>query len=147
MKLNKASLVGFRFPRKMCGSWVASAFVLAAWCDYAYIARAQYTGNITIPKGYVQVEGDIIMTESNAAALFGPHREFGYAPTRLWPNRVVPYDFDPAVTPAQQSVFVAAMTSWQNSSPGTTTISFQPRNGEAGYLHLVVGDPGGYSGG
>src|SRR5262249_42032492 len=45
------------------------------------------------------------------------------------------------------SVFVAAMTSWQNSYPGTTTISFQPRNGEFGYLHLVVGDPGGYSGG
>ena len=39
------------------------------------------------------------------------------------------------------------MTSWQNSFPGVTTISFQPRNSEAGYLHLQVGDPGGFSGG
>jgi hypothetical protein len=91
------------------------------------------------------------VTEETAAVLRGERAggiqpKFGYAPSRLWPNRIVPYDFDSAVTAPQQAVFVAAMTSWQNSFPGVTTISFQPRNGEAGYLHLIVGDPG-FSGG
>ena len=120
-------------------------------CGSGYTAKGQYRGDLILPKGYVQVEGDIIMTESNAAVLLGQqtgiHPDFAYAPSRLWPNRVVPYDFDPGVTPQQQAVFVAAMTSWQNSFPGAITISFQPRNGEAGYLHLAVGDPGGFSGG
>lgn len=115
-------------------------FGLAGVCGYN--ARGQYIGGIVIPEGYVQVEGDIIMTTSNAAVLLGPHPKFSYAPARLWPNRVVPFDFDAGVTPPQQAVFVAAMTSWQNSFPGVTTITFQPRNGEAGYLHLLVANPG-----
>jgi hypothetical protein len=113
-------------------------------------AIGQYSGAI-IPKGYVQLEGDIIVTEENAAVLLGQRTggiqpKFGYSPSRLWPNRIVPYDFDSAVTAQQRGVFIAAMISWQNSFPGVTTISFQPRNGEDGYLHFVVGDPG-FSGG
>jgi hypothetical protein len=133
---------------------VESALIIglfAVVCGHNYTAKGQYSSSIIIPKGYVQVEGDIITTESNAALLLGNQTginpNFAYAPSRLWPNRVVPYDFDAGVTSAQQAVFIAAMTSWQNSFPGVTTISFQPRNGEPGYLHLTVGDPGGFSGG
>src|SRR6266446_1713274 len=85
-------------------------------------ANAQYTANIVIPPGYVQVEGDVITTEATAAVLLGlktnPRPLFDYAPGRLWPNRVVPYDFDSSVTVVQQPVFVAAMAMWANSFPG-----------------------------
>jgi hypothetical protein len=119
---------------------------------YVQTAKGQYSGGINIPEGYVQIEGDIIVTASNAAVLLGQqsggvHPNFSYAPSRLWPTRVVPYDFDSAVTAGQRSVFLAAMNSWSNSFPGVTTISFKPHSGEAGYLHLKVGDPGGFSGG
>ena len=60
-------------------------------CGSGYTAKGQYRGDIILPKGYVQVEGDIIMTESNAAVLLGQqtgiHPDFAYAPSRLWPNR------------------------------------------------------------
>jgi len=46
------------------------------------------------------------------------------------------------VTAAQQSIFLLAMQAWQNSYPGVTTISFQPRSGQSGFLHLVVANPG-----
>ncbi len=127
----------------------AAALLLSAG-GWSNVAFAQYT-DITVPKGYVQVEGDIIMTESAAAELRVPlpgiHPQFAYAPSRPWPNRVVPFDFDPGVNTAQQAVFQAAMASWANSFPGVTTITFQPRNNEPGFLHFVVGDPGGFSGG
>lgn len=112
-------------------------------------ARAQYTA-VPIPPGYVQIQGDIITSETNAARLlaqmqgdqFGSQPQFVYAPSTLWPGRLVPYDFDATVTPAQRSVFVAAMQAWQNSYPGVTTITFQPRSGQSAFLHLVVANPG-----
>jgi hypothetical protein len=119
---------------------------------FARTSHGQYTA-VTLPPGYVQVQGDIITTQEHAAELLdqlqgtGVQPQFVYAPSRLWPNRVVPYDFDPGVTPAQQAVFQAAMGAWSNSFPGAVTISFQPRQSEAGYLHFVVGNPGGFCGG
>ncbi len=123
-------------------------------------AWAQYSPGIKIPDGYVQVEGDIIMTTNDAAKirqlLPGAVPKYGYAPSRLWPNRVVPFDFDSGVTAGQKTVFYAAMNAWSNSFPGTMTISFRARSGEAGYVHFIVSDPGfvggstsyvGYSGG
>lgn len=122
------------------GSLTALATMAVLWHSSAF---GQYT-DIPVPKGYVQLEGDVITTESAARELLqqGPDAKAVYAPARLWPNRVVPYDFDSAVTAAQRAVFVAAMNAWQNSFPGATTITFRPRNNEPGYLHLVVGNPG-----
>ncbi len=63
-------------------------------------AEAQYTANIVIPPGYVQVEGDVITTEAAAAELLGlktgpqPQPYFTYAPGRLWPGGLVPFDWD-----------------------------------------------------
>jgi hypothetical protein len=119
----------------------------------AQISRAQYT-SIPIPPGYIQIQGDIITSVTNAAQLLaqlhsgepGIEPEFTYAPATLWPGRVVPYDFDPGVTAAQRAVFVSAMQAWQNSYPGVTTITFQPRSGQSAFLHLVVASLG-FSGG
>jgi hypothetical protein len=118
-------------------------------CGSVQTAWAQYT-SISIPPGYVQIQGDIITAKTNAARLLaemqgvqsGTGEKFVYAPSTLWPNRVVPYDFDSAVSAAQQSVFLAAMQAWQNSFVGVTTITFQPRSGQSGFLHLVVANPG-----
>ncbi len=62
-------------------------------------ALAQYT-TLSLPPGYVQVQGDIITDETNAARLLAQMRsipgmrpEFTYAPSTLWPNRVVPFAF------------------------------------------------------
>lgn len=125
---------------------------IAAAGTISPIAYGQYNG-VNLPEGYVQVQGDIITTKERAERLFAEMRgeavqpQFVYYPSRLWPNRIVPYDFGPGVTGQQQTFFLAAMALWTNSFPGVTTITFQPRNGEAGYLHLVVGDPGGFCGG
>jgi hypothetical protein len=141
---------GGRATKERASKRIASRLALGVFCcvcGVACTAWGQYSGNIVIPKGYVQVEGDVIMTEADAATFMDSNGKFSYAPSRLWPNRIVPYQFDSGVTAAQRSVFVAAMTSWQNSYPGVTTITFQPRNGEAGFVYLQVGDPGGFSGG
>src|ERR1019366_9285319 len=72
---------------------VESALIIglfAVVCGHNYTAKEQYSSSIIIPKGYVQVEGDIITTESNAALLLGNQTginpNFAYAPSRLWPN-------------------------------------------------------------
>ena len=143
--------------RETSGICRMRVFPLVASCILWICVRtsfAQYT-MLHLPPGYVQIQGDIITQQTNAARLLadlrgweqGPQLNFIYAPSRLWPNRTVPYDFDSGVSSAQRAVFVAAMNAWANSFPGATTISFQPRNGESIYLHLAVGDPGGFSGG
>ena len=46
---------------------VESALIIglfAVVCGHNYTAKGQYSSSIIIPKGYVQVEGDIITTES-----------------------------------------------------------------------------------
>lgn len=117
----------------------------ALLCVFLNTASGQYTA-IKVPKGYVQLQGDVITTESNAAVLLGqvqgPHPDFTWKPALLWPNRVVPYAFDSSVNSTQQLVFQAAMAAWSNSFPGVTTISFKPYGGEAGYVNFVVADPG-----
>src|SRR5215472_14732817 len=83
---------------------VFQAFFLAALaCAGAQSASAQYA-ELTLTNGYVQVQGDIITTQERAARLLAEMRgdeaqpQFVYYPSRLWPNRTVPYDFDPGVT-------------------------------------------------
>ncbi len=135
-------------------SKIPSGLLLVLVLLWPNVGRAQYT-LLNLPDGYVQVQGDVITTRERAAELLaqldghstnGVGPRFVYAPTRLWP-RVVPYDFDSSVSAGQQGVFLAAMAAWSNSFPGVTTISFQPRNNEAAYIHFAVGDPGGFCGG
>lgn len=141
---------GTRLRARGCGSWGGTRLRLLALAMLLVVvgtpaSRAQYTAT-SIPPGYVQIQGDIITPETNAARLLAQMKGSGlgvqpnavYAPSTLWPNRTVPYDFDSGVTPAERSVFLAAMQAWENSYPGATTVTFQPRSGEAGFLHLVV---------
>lgn len=129
----------------------ATAFLIAIlfWL-LAGSVGAQYTG-LTLTNGLVQVEGDIITTPARAAVLLGHDAggvqpKFAYAPSRLWPNNSVPYDFDSSITTQQRSSFLAAMNAWANSYPGETTISFHPRGNESAYLHFATGGIG-FSGG
>jgi hypothetical protein len=140
-------------------SQTITSLVLLCSCLTAF---GQYT-TLTLPKGYVQVEGDIITTEDKAAQLLADrqglqvrHPNFAFVPSRLWPNRVVPFEFDAGVTAPDRSVFLTAMKWWSNSFPGVVTINFRLRTTEPGFLRLVVANPGfvggstdyvGYSGG
>lgn len=111
-----------------------------ALAGFAQFANAQYTGLI-LTNGMVQVEGDIITTPERAAVLLGQtsggvHPNFSYAPSRLWPNSIVPYDFDAGVTAGQKNYFLAAMSAWAHSFPSAVTLSFIPRNNDAAYIHF-----------
>jgi len=135
-----------------CRGWIRRAIATFPLVCACYTALAQYTA-LTLPNGYVQVEGDIITTEDKAAQLIADkqgirHSYTTYAPSRLWPNRVVPFEFDPGVSASQRLIFLTAMAWWSNSFPGVVTISFTPRTSEAGYVRLEVKDLGfGFSGG
>ena len=67
---------------------------------------------------------------------------FVYAPARLWPNGVVPFEFDGTVSAEQRTNFLDAMSLWENAFPEVTTVRFRARNGESGFAHLRVEDPG-----
>jgi hypothetical protein len=165
MRLNTHSARPLFLPSGASAGRVAKGlgllFTVAAICfNSSYMASGQYAAGTVIPPGYVQLEGDVITTEADAAVLLGTATSrgayFAFAPSRLWPNRIVPFEFDSNVSAQQQTVFLAAMAMWTNSFPGVATITFQPRNGEAGYVHLMMiaeSDAGGstdyvgYSGG
>ncbi|HEY5912134.1 MAG TPA: M12 family metallopeptidase [Verrucomicrobiae bacterium] len=138
-------------PKRIFARWLLHLRVRAALaglalpCLVALTASGQYS-RIIVPAGYVQVEGDIIVAETNLPALLGenigPHAKFAYAPSRLWQNGIVPYDYGSALSGTQIAVFNQAMSWWANSYPNVTTLCFQSRNNEAGYINFVVTDPG-----
>jgi Astacin (Peptidase family M12A) len=128
----------FKFIRHKQVSLTLALALFLAWSSQ--IANAQYTGLI-LTNGMVQVEGDVITTPERAAVLLGQspggvHPNFSYAPSRLWPNSIVPYDFDSGVTDGQKKYFLAAMLAWVNSFPGVATLSFIPRNNDSAYIHF-----------
>ena len=128
----------FKFIRHSKLSITLVLALLLAW--FSQTASAQYTGLI-LTNGMVQVEGDIITTPQRAAALLGQsaggvHPNFSFTPSRLWPNSIVPYDFDSDVSVGQKNYFLAAMSAWANSFPGVATLSFIPRNNDSAYIHF-----------
>jgi len=165
MKLMKKTLTTALWSSRqtVCGGSFRPAFtamVVTIAAVVQHISSAQYIDTaITPPPGYVQLQGDIITTTNDAAVLLGKTsgtKQSGpliaYAPSRLWPNGVVPYIFDASVAAAQltnsgpvsiESTIQQAMGWWQNSFPGATTVTFQPcRQCQGGYLVLKVVSPG-----
>lgn len=76
-----------------------------------------------LPKGYVLIEGDILVPEISTRGLYT---------VKWWPNGVVPYEFDGNVSTANRALAVVAMSDWE----ATATLFFQPRNGESNYIHI-----------
>lgn len=72
---------------------------------------------------------------SVAASAFGSVGE-----PQLWPGGVVPYEFDPAITPVQQQAFIDAAGDWS----AFANVAFVPRTTQTDY---VVVQPYAFSGG
>lgn len=79
-----------------------------------------------IPKGYMLFEEDILLPEDyfeNTESVFN---------TNLWPNGIVPYEFDANVNQANQNTMLNAMTEWENDA----NIDFVLRTNETNYIHI-----------
>src|SRR5437762_3421701 len=80
------------------------------------------------PRAGQLVEGDM---------LFRPQASFtGQTPARLWTGNTVPYVIDPDI-PSPERITDGFAYYNQN-----TPVKFQPRAGEANYVHLVRGTVG-----
>jgi len=77
-----------------------------------------------IPKGYVLIEGDIVIKESDLTA--------GAFDTDLWPEGNVPFEFDVNVNATNQAAMLVAMQQWEN----VATVDFVVRSGEPDYVHI-----------
>ena len=82
------------------------------------------------PKGYMLIEGDIIVPENyyelgGAASTYTSRGDF-------WPNGNVPYVFDPAVSNANRTNMINAMAEWED----VANVNFFVRNGQANYLYV-----------
>ncbi len=87
-----------------------------------------------IPPGYIQIDGDVIMhIEDVNTDGFTPRTVF--APGAVWPNNIIPYEYDANMTAANRTLMDSVLAQWS----AVCSIAFVPRVGEAGYLH-VMGD-------
>ncbi len=78
-----------------------------------------------IPDGFKLID-DMILPED-----FGsPERGTHYA--NLWPNGVVPYAFDPAVTQLNRDRSIDAMAEWE----AVALVDFIPRTTESNYIYI-----------
>ncbi len=76
-----------------------------------------------IPPGHIIIEGDIIVPEISITGVYA---------TNLWPNGIVPYEFDPAVTSLNRTRAVGSMADWEIVS----SVDFIERTTETNYVYL-----------
>jgi hypothetical protein len=81
---------------------------------------APYDG---IPEGWMIIEGDILVPIIATESVFA---------TNLWPNGVVPYEFDTNVSPGNQASMLAAMAVWE----AVANVQFVVLNGHSNYIHI-----------
>jgi hypothetical protein len=79
-----------------------------------------------IPRGFKVIEGDIVVPED-----FDGQTASAYT-NNLWPGGVVPYEFDPNVTPGNADRMLVAMAQWE----AIANVDFRPRVGELLYVHI-----------
>jgi hypothetical protein len=90
-----------------------------------------YTRPEDIPPGYVLVDGDMLLPSPTVK----PQATYE---TNLWPNGIVPYEFDANVVGGlrgvanPQAAMLQAMADWE----AVANVDFRPRNGEADYVHI-----------
>jgi len=76
-----------------------------------------------IPLGCRIIEGDIIVPEISVTGIYA---------TNLWPNGIVPYEFDPAVTSENRARALGSMREWEMASG----VVFMERTTETNYVYL-----------
>jgi len=97
-----------------------NAVVYGAWNGPALIDG--------IPPGFKVIGGDIVVPEA-----FGEGGVAATYNTNLWPDGIIPYEFDPNVTPANAAAMLVAMTWWEN----VAAVDFVPRGGVVGVISYV----------
>lgn len=80
-----------------------------------------------VPPEYMIIEGDILVRKE----LFLSKPSATWEP-QLWPNGIVPFEFDANVTQQNQNLMLAAMAEWEN----VAHIDFAPRSFFADFLHI-----------
>lgn len=119
----------FRGPRPAITAGLCGLFV---WLpsQRAAIVQAGTESNspapvAEIPEGYYLFEEDIVLPlgDSVERASYG---------TDLWPNGVVPFQFDGNVSAANQQDTLDAMDAWE----AVANVDFVARNGESDFLHI-----------
>ncbi len=75
------------------------------------------------------------VTSSATAGYYSNQYSFGNVP---WPGGIVPYEFDPALTAAQQQAYLAGLRDWELAA----NVQFVPRTTETDYI-LFKYAPGG----
>jgi hypothetical protein len=81
-----------------------------------------------LPPGYTLIEGDI---QVRISAL-EERRITGVFATNFWTNGIIPFEFDPNVTPADQAAMLTAMADWEN----VANVQFLARTNESNYVHI-----------
>jgi hypothetical protein len=88
----------------------------------------------SVPPGYKLIEGDIQVPKDFTFS--GPTPKAVYA-DNLWPNGVVPYEFDGNVSAAHQQAMLVAMAQWEAEA----NVTFTPKSwSDLYYIHIQHSD-------
>jgi len=90
-----------------------------------------------IPPDHVLVEGDIIVPEEFVTGLRGTYA------SNLWPDGIVPYQFEAGVTQLNQDRTLEAMAEWE----AVADVTFVPRTSQANFVNIRNGNNNSSSGG
>lgn len=115
-------------------------FLLVAFCAVTLpLANAQTNQTQGVPTGFVLVEGDMLLPESFVNALRqqkqSPNAPTATYQTNLWPNGIVPYEFDANVTATNQTDMLNAMAVLTN----VANLNFQQCSNNScsgNYVHI-----------
>ncbi len=95
-------------------------------------ATAQ-TGEMLLPEGCIIIEGDIVVPSNFFDA---PDRKNVTYSSNLWPDGIIPYEFDSNITSQNQDKMLSAMAEWE----AVANLDFRPRINETDYLHIFSGE-------
>jgi hypothetical protein len=88
----------------------------------------------TLRSGYMLVEGDMLVPVDFYERGRSNRPDSGYL-SNLWPDGVVPYEFDANVTAAWRTAMLTAMTDWETAA----TVNFRAKvAGDVNYVHIMT---------
>jgi hypothetical protein len=90
--------------------------------------RERFIREVLIPERLKLIDGDIAVPED-----FDEDARATYEPD-LWPDGVVPYEFDSSVNATNRSRMLAAMAEWESLA----NVDFVPRDGENDYIRIIA---------
>lgn len=120
-----AALPSWKLHFALNGWCRAALLAVAAWIVPVDIVRADEVAGDGIPEGYIAIEGDILVP----ANFYQTRGTYNF---NLWPEGIVPYQFDPNVIAENQALMRAAMDEWES----VAIVRFVSRTSEANYLNI-----------